>query len=856
VVANNATSAAINFDGAITGSSGLALATLGDGTITVNADVTLTGPNSALNVNSSGSAVLSKKVVVDGAVRVVANKQVQVAGVSSVNSDVNLQAGGAGVYDLTINSAATVVGKSGVSIQTTGNVLQNGNVQSNGNIGVVAGKSIVMDAAAVTTGVYLSGPNQSISYSAGDNVTAATFLGGPNYLASVQAGAGKNVTSALSPAAANFDGFSSLTLGSNVAAVNVGAKNAPITVSNIGSVAAGGVTAWGDKELHVASVSATQDLIIQRASVSAAAGTSSNLELISNKGVVNADSGVAGITSSGAGTVNMQIKAASFNNNTNAVFNNGAAAGSVLLQADKITLDSNVVYGDSININSNTPGLDISITNTILPSSTQLQLSHGSFNKLSGAGLVVIGSVDLSVGKASGNISFDGSADFTALPNQTYKFYSGGNISSSGKSVLVRNFEANALGNITLTGNNQLGELKLSSGGNITIKDVGGSLILDSVFSTGSTSIDSSGALTQKLLGSTAVTASVTNLKAASIGGAFQPVVLSSPNVSLEATAGSINVADVQNSAIDSLKATGNATYTSATPLVVQNAGINVGGTLALDALGVTIKATSVTANNVQINANAGDVFVDARLGSASINGLSSVSIAGNNVNVLGGDIAGAKAEIVSGGTGTINAIGSFILQGGTQANAYAALNVAGNVTITAPGVSVLGGSGSNAYARLDPGVGSKLVVNATNANVQGGTGIGAYGAIVSSGDITINANNLDLIAGSGNDADAVVLSYLGVVGLPANCLGCVVLTANPLGNGITQTGYWSGGVAPPVMITPPIVVAPVPTPPIVSQPPNTGDVVVFTDTFIGGITPPPRRLPGDPDVVVENCPR
>jgi hypothetical protein len=70
-----------------------------------------------------------------------------------------------------------------------------------------------------------------------------------------------------------------------------------------------------------------------------------------------------------------------------------------------------------------------------------------------------------------------------------------------------------------------------------------------------------------------------------------------------------------------------------------------------------------------------------------------------------------------------------------------------------------------------------------------------------------MDAASLSLIAGSGLDADAVVVSNFGIISAPSSCNGCLQLTISPLGNGITGTGLYSGGpLIPPPANNPPVV--------------------------------------------------
>jgi hypothetical protein len=194
----------------------------------------------------------------------------------------------------------------------------------------------------------------------------------------------------------------------------------------------------------------------------------------------------------------------------------------------------------------------------------------------------------------------------------------------------------------------------------------------------------------------------------------------------------------------------------------------------------------------------------DLEIGSATaatqsvVSGANSVVLEGLNVRLAGGSAIGASSSVLSNGNISINTAGNFVIQGGSQQDTFAQIKAVGNVNAIVGGtLSVLGGSGSNAYALFDPtAAGALLTINAANGvNLQGGQGAGAYAAIASGGDVLINAPSLSLQAGSGADADAVVISNFGNVTAPAICTGCQNLTAMPLGDGQSGTGIFNGAM-------------------------------------------------------------
>ncbi len=286
--------------------------------------------------------------------------------------------------------------------------------------------------------------------------------------------------------------------------------------------------------------------------------------------------------------------------------------------------------------------------------------------------------------------------------------------------------------------------------------------------------------------------------------------------------------------------------------VIKANSSISVqgkaGNVISIQANGIQV-AGNLTAAKVELNAASSNISVGgSNSGPVQIEGTNGVTLTGNNVSILGGTKAGAATSVNSNASVAVNAQ-NFVIQGGNQNGTSASLNASGPVSINAQTVNVTGGSGAGAFAKLDPTQSASLTINAPVVNLTGGSGAGAYAAVVSDGNITFNTNSLSLLPGTGADADAVVVSYLGSIGLPANCNGCVALSALPFGNGITQTGYYAGAATPPPPPPPP---PPASTPP---PPPNpTGDIVVFTEEFLK--PPAPAIKPKETQVVVLNCPR
>jgi hypothetical protein len=91
---------------------------------------------------------------------------------------------------------------------------------------------------------------------------------------------------------------------------------------------------------------------------------------------------------------------------------------------------------------------------------------------------------------------------------------------------------------------------------------------------------------------------------------------------------------------------------------------------------------------------------------------------------------------------------------------------------------------------------------------VTGGSGDGSYAAIRSVKDVIINATSgsIMLTQGSGKDADAVVVAGSGgsIMANTPSCINCVqTVGPQPIGDGITEQGFYIATAAPPVQPQP-----------------------------------------------------
>jgi filamentous hemagglutinin family protein len=171
----------------------------------------------------------------------------------------------------------------------------------------------------------------------------------------------------------------------------------------------------------------------------------------------------------------------------------------------------------------------------------------------------------------------------------------------------------------------------------------------------------------------------------------------------------------------------------------------------------------TVSAQNVQIEA-AGSVYVSGYLGSTLIK---------------------ARGQLL------LNAGKDILVEGGSAANAFAKVESAGKMQITAgKSFAIHGGSGAGAYATVDPTVaGATMDVLAPSIMLQGGTGAGAYAVLASAGPMTLSYQQLGLAAGSGVDADAVIISP-NAQQLSTQSGKTFLGVGSPLNNGVTDAGF------------------------------------------------------------------
>ncbi|CAN5499974.1 hypothetical protein BH11PSE7_BH11PSE7_05310 [soil metagenome] len=774
-------------------------------------DATLTSAGS-LDISNTGAlqiAALSSQ----GSASITTAGTLTQAGAINVIGATTLSTGGAGV---TLTHLANDFGGT-VSLVGAGAT----SLKDSGTLAITGGaSSLSLDGGAVQVGTLtVSGPltivaTGQIGQSGGISVTGLTNLSAASIVLPTASTYGGGITFSstgdvtLNSGGAMVLGGTSNTAGGNVSLTALGpvSQTAALTVNGAAVVSAAGQPVnFGTQLNDFASVSFTAASVQVRDINSLAIGGN-----VAGNVAVQAASGVSGSNFS-FGSVDVTLSG------LGAVLFSGVDVAGAANFATSGTLGSYSGISYSNNSSTGTLGspivatglVDLAFTNagialpqiqaaTLFASGggaiTQTGPINAGVTHISGQSALLnipsnhLGALTLNTGNAS--IVDAGALNLSGLASGTLQVQAGAITQSAANALIAGSATISGAGGIALIGANELGTLSASSGGAITLNDVGATLALGNVTTAGSLVVQSGGAVVQ-MAGTTLSSASL-DMIALSIGSVAQPLEFIAPSVQLASAVGDIRAHSAQSFNLVGLGAAGNASVVSDGALTV-SAAAEALANLSLKGTNLVVHA-DVSGVGVTLDASSGTLAIGGGALAASVTGGHSVALIGHDITLLGGTGQGARAEVVSEGGVTVNAAGNFVIHGGSGNGALAQVSAFGPLSITVGGaVSVTGGAGSGAYAKLDPSVRSALTVNAQSVSLQGGSGAGAYAAIVSEGDVTVVApGGISMAAGTGLDADAVVVSYFGRVTLP-NCNGCVKLTTPPLGNGVSDVGVLGG---------------------------------------------------------------
>jgi hypothetical protein len=216
---------------------------------------------------------------------------------------------------------------------------------------------------------------------------------------------------------------------------------------------------------------------------------------------------------------------------------------------------------------------------------------------------------------------------------------------------------------------------------------------------------------------------------------------------------------------------------------VAQGGAININA--APNRPNMTLDASSIFINGgtVSIGAGAG---MDESVTLAATNDLTIFST--NGLTVTGGAGTNAFVSLSAGTDLTLNSAGAIDISGGTGTGAFA--RAQGNAVETTSNGFHLEGGGAGAFARI---TGSTVDI-ASNGDItlQGGNGAGAFAAVSATGTVTLStlaSGTIFMTAGTGSNADAVVVAPTQVNLNSGSCTGCIVLTTDPFADPTIQTG-------------------------------------------------------------------
>lgn len=187
---------------------------------------------------------------------------------------------------------------------------------------------------------------------------------------------------------------------------------------------------------------------------------------------------------------------------------------------------------------------------------------------------------------------------------------------------------------------------------------------------------------------------------------------------------------------------------------------------------------------NVSLVAGEGPLRVMAR----------DLSVDAQNVFVHGGTGPGAYAALIGTGTAKIHAHGSGLLELVAGTNAASTFAPASSFDV------IPAFQNANEAFAIGPAAvivgGDLLDIIADDVVLKGGGSAGAFAALASFGEFTVNAINIDLTAGTGENADAVMLGLGGLADINyTTCNGCDELFFDPLFDAAPQTGIHIAGL-------------------------------------------------------------
>jgi len=381
------------------------------------------------------------------------------------------------------------------------------------------------------------------------------------------------------------------------------------------------------------------------------------------------------------------------------------------------------------------------------------------------------------------NLSIDSNIDaFGSITLTSNSLLVQNAVTSSGGNVELRADAFNITGNITAQ--NQVvvrefsaaGGLEVNDGtptsgfATLTSSDLGfmngtnlGTLLGNDLAHTGTKSIQLVSDINSSNIGGTALTFDTTN----NASGTSTALVAAN----IDFTSGNENLLFTGN---------GSATITpgaSGSVLVDTGSGNLTSSVTDLFINGNLNEHSVVQTNNADVS---GGLFVIA-----GAQGGSFAALRGNNLTVTGNGMVESVGVADTGNIDFTNSInistsGTVNVVGGNLANAGAELRTDGTASIRADsGINVIGGIGNSSNAKISAGVSANLDATGSTILIQAGVGVDS-----------------DAFVSAGSGAGAATLNY-------ASCTGCDnQLTADPSGNGVSDIGIFARNISQNGVVT------------------------------------------------------
>lgn len=207
----------------------------------------------------------------------------------------------------------------------------------------------------------------------------------------------------------------------------------------------------------------------------------------------------------------------------------------------------------------------------------------------------------------------------------------------------------------------------------------------------------------------------------------------------------------------------------------------------------LSLFANSPNGDPAQRDAGEGDVTLVAGEGPLRVMA-ANLTVDAQNVRVHGGTGASAYAALIGLVSTKIHAHGSGLVEVIAGTGSGSTFETGSSFDVIPALAGIEGAYTGGPAAAI---VGTELLsIIADDVVVRGGENTGAFAAIASFGEFIIEAVNIDLEAGAGTNADAVLLGLGGLADFTfVNCEGCEELFFDPLFDATPQTGIHIAGL-------------------------------------------------------------